>query len=142
VTVKRAIRLLVALSKSLTSSAPPRDPATAASLDHFECCEATGVGGGPTINVQDQFGTGIVNLLTPVQLCVPTAKNGGGIPNSTAKLLCYTSRLVSGNLHGPKSAPVFVNNQFGPTTLPVVGSPDQFCVPSSPSGAFLDGGDL
>ena len=89
--------------------------------------------------VQDEFGTGQVRVLKQEELCVPVDKNGSGIPNPGPKLLCYRDKLLSGTLHGP-SSPVFVNNQFGPDTFPFVKEADELCVPSSPSGAFLDGG--
>jgi len=137
-TVLSPVRLFVPTSKSLTSPPPPPDPG----FDHFQCYKATGGASGVrSVAVQDEFGTGQVRLMKPVQLCVPVDKNGSGIPNPAAKLLCYRSRLLSGTLHGPKS-PVFVNNQFGADTFNVVLGADQFCVPSSPSGAFLDGGSV
>jgi hypothetical protein len=137
VTVLHPTRLFVPSSKSVSSPPPPLDPATAASLDHFECYKVGGAPGAGTVTVQDEFGTGQVKLLNGQELCVPVDKDGGGIPNPAPKLLCYTAKRLSGTLHGPRS-PVFVNNQFGPATLPFVRDADELCVPSSPSGAFLD----
>jgi hypothetical protein len=68
---------------------------------------------------------------------VPVDKDGSGLANPVAKLLCYKAKRLSGTLHGPSSQ-VFVNNQFGPDRLSFVKDADQFCVPSSPSGAFLE----
>jgi len=139
VKVVRPIRLFVPSSKDVSSPPPPLDPVSAAFIDHYECYRVTGAPGAGTVAVVDQFGTGQVKLYKGEQLCVPVNKNGSGINNPSAKLLCYKARLASGTLHAPKT-PVFVNNQFGPATLQSVKGADQFCVPSSPSGAFLDDG--
>jgi hypothetical protein len=140
VPVVRPVRLLVPSSKDLNDPPPPLDSATAAFLDHFECYKVKGAPGVASVTVEDEFGAGQVRLVKQEQLCVPVDKNGSGIPNPAAKLMCWRSHLLSGTLHGP-STPVFVNNQFGPDTLKFVKDADQFCVPSSPSGAFLDEGD-
>lgn len=135
--VVRPLRLLVPSSKDLNNPPPPLDSATAAFLDHFECYRVSGARGAGTVTVQDEFGMGQLKLLKGEQVCVAVDKNGEGIPDPGAKLLCYkTRRVVGGTLHGPRT-PLFVNNQFGPDTF-IASDPHEFCVPSSPSGAFLD----
>lgn len=137
VRVLRPIRLLVPSTKSLTDPAPPLDSATGALLDHFECYRVSGAPAVGPVSVRDQFGNGELVLLKGAQLCVPVDKNGEGILDSDAKLLCYRARQASGTLHGP-SAPLFVNNQFGPDTF-VARCVHELCVPTSASAAFLDG---
>jgi len=134
--VLRPIRLFVPSSKSLSSPPAPLDSAAAASLDHFECYQVAGARGAGIVTFRDQFGTGQVKLLGGAVFCVPVDKNGGGIPNRGAKLLCYKTRAISAPPGRPRT-PLFVNNQFGSDSFRALG-PHEFCVPSSPGGAFLE----
>jgi hypothetical protein len=138
VEVLRPTRLLVPSAKSLTTPPPPLSPSVL--LDHYECYRVRGA--GPTnagaITMQDQFVTIGEKIMQLRQLCVPVDKNGGGITNPARTLMCYRTKYTGARFRGP-ATPVFVSNQFGSTTLQVSHG-EELCVPSSPSGAFLDGG--
>ena len=59
-------------------------------LDHFKCYKARRtrlrVDG---IATEDQFGPGLLDLKKPVNLCLATDKNGEGLVNQSAALMCY-----------------------------------------------------
>ena len=65
------------------------------------------------------------SVLTPTEICNPVDKNGEGIKNPDAHLMCY-KLLYSGIT---KSKKVIDTDQFGPETLRV-GSPVEICLPA------------
>jgi hypothetical protein len=110
--------------------------------DHFKCYSVT----GPRVNVRasltDQFESATALVKEPKLLCNPVDKNGEGIPNPSAHLVCY-------EIEEPRFQPrdVSVNNQFGQAPLKVK-APELLCVPSTkkettacgPTGIRMCGG--
>lgn len=137
VEVVRPRWLLVPSAKSLTSPPPPLPSPML--TDHFECYRVRGArsANASPLTVQDQFVTASERLLNLQELCVPVDKNGEGIVNPALKLMCYRTKYAGPRFHGV-DGPVFVNNQFGAATLHASHG-DELCLPSSPSGAFVDG---
>ncbi len=114
--------LLVPSSKSLSDPAPALDPPT---IDHFQCY---GVRGGrrrvPGVTVEDQFGLPTTtDVKKPLRLCLAVDKNGEGILDPRARLVCYTIR--AGSRVGET---VFIENQFGADTLDIKRA-RELCVP-------------
>ena len=138
VEVLRPTRLLVPSAKSL--AAPPAPLAPSVLLDHFECYRVRGAGpkNSRSITMQDQFVTAGEKIMQIQQLCVPV-DDGGGITNPASKLTCYRTKYTGASFRGP-GTPVFVNNEFGSATLESSHG-EELCLPSSPSGAFVDGGN-
>jgi hypothetical protein len=106
----------------------------APSLEHFELYKARRKSGAPRferreVDLTDQFLKDVtVELKKPVQLGVPTDKNGEGIFNLSAHLTCYS-------LRPPKfeKRDVGVMNQFsGDSEFRLtVRKPNMLCVPSN-----------
>ncbi len=124
--------LFVPTAKSLVAPAPapPVDPA----VDHFQCYKVRRSKGAPPfqkilgVKVDDQFGTGTVDLLKPAQLCAPVNKNNEDptAPQHPDHLLCYK---VKGR--APFSTKqVWLGNQFGPFNGLILTRRQGFCVPS------------
>jgi hypothetical protein len=122
-------------------------PLPTGDLDHFKCYKIKVSPGTPrfpkgvAVSLADQFtGTPKSFLLKkPRHLCNPVDKDGGGINNPSAHLLCYKAK---GSI--PKHMRrigVHVHGQFGVEIVDTV-KEDEVCIPSakslSPSGAFLD----
>jgi hypothetical protein len=135
VEVLRPTRLLVPSAKNLAAPPPPLSPSVL--LDHFECYRVRGAGpkGSRSITMQDQFVTAGEKIMQIQQLCVPV-DDGGGITNPAVKLTCYRTKYTGPRFRGP-GTPVFVNDEFGAATLEVSHG-EELCLPSSPSGAFVD----
>ena len=133
-------QLLVPTAKSLAAPAPPAPISPA--VDHFQCYKVKRSKGSPKFNkitgvgIQDQFGSGTIDLLKVSDLCLPVDKNGEdpGAENHKFKLLCYRSR---GNAPFATKQ-VWLDDQFGPLNGVNLSHRPRFCVPSSPSGAFLE----
>jgi len=119
--LRRPERILVPSAKSLT------DPATSLALpvvDHYQCYSVRGdrrrVAG---VTVEDQFGTGVTDVKKPLRLCVPVDKDGEGILDNAARLMCYQIKP------GPRvNQTVFIDNQFGAASLNVRRA-RELCVP-------------
>jgi hypothetical protein len=137
VEVLRPMRLLVPSAKSLTDPPPPLSASDL--LDHYECYRVRGAGpkNSSSIAMQDQFVTTSERIMQLQQLCVPVDVNGSGITNPLRKLMCYRTKYTGARFRGP-GTPVFVNDEFGAATLQVSHG-EEVCLPSSPSGAFVDG---
>jgi len=123
--------LLMPAAKSLAQPPPPPVPA----IDHFECYEVTParrarkftrVRGFPT---EDQFGALTLDVWKPKHLCNAVDKNGEGVLDPGAHLLCYRVRQVDRERF-TKRSPVFVADQLGSETLDVT-RPLQLCVPAA-----------
>ena len=65
--------------------------------------------------------------MKPVRLCNPVDKNGEGVLNKQAHLVCYYFDLQ--NLPGARERIVLTANQFGETKMQVA-KPNMICVPS------------
>jgi len=135
-------RLLVPTAKSLTGPVNPPDPDTH-NVDHYKCYTVINHKGSPKfrpilgVTVEDQFTdpAKIFNLTKPTRLCTPVDKNGEGIKDETAHLMCYLAKPAKGQ---PKRQPVSginLNNQFGAERLSTVKEEDEkgeyLCVPST-----------
>lgn len=109
-------------------------------LDHFKCYRTVGQIAQRSVSLTDQFGPSTATVLRPSRLCNPADKNGGGINDLTAHLMCYKLRPAPFARRD-----VLVRNQFGDQTLTVV-KPETLCNPaekdgvplSSAAGAFLN----
>jgi hypothetical protein len=152
VSTLRPSLILVPTAKSLTQPGPPPPNSGDHNVDHFKCYQVRVTPGTPLpaqnrkVDVSDQFTepAKIINLRRPRHLCVPVDKNGEGIKNPAAHLLCYRSGPARGE---PKHLPregLFVANQFGALRINTARE-RAFCIPSvkslSPSGAFLENDD-
>jgi hypothetical protein len=100
-------------------------------LDHFELYKVKRTRGAPkfeseTVELDDQFlDETTVMLKKPVQLGVPTDKNGEGITNSLTHLTCYSVRAPRFPIQE-----VTVTNQFRTNQRLSVRKPSMLCVPS------------
>jgi hypothetical protein len=124
--------LFVPTLKSLAAPAPgaPIDPA----VDHFQCYKAKRSKGSPkfqkilNVNVEDQFGTGLIDLLKPSHLCAPANKRNEepGAELHPFHLLCYKvkARAPFNQKH------VWLGNQLGSLNDLLLVRRQEFCVPS------------
>jgi cysteine-rich repeat protein len=104
--------------------APPA--AYAPAIDHFECFRTVHARFRRSgVDVVDQFGTRTVNVRRPARFCVPVDKNGSGITDPDASLMCYR---VNGTPR-VNGSHVFTTNQFGDDEYDV-GAVRELCVPS------------
>ena len=94
-------RLLVPTAKDLNASVDEPDPANH-NVNHFKCYRANISQGkdafprGVTAHVGDQFNQPtLYALLRPRRLCLPVDKNGEGIKDAEARLVCYQVRPVT-----------------------------------------------
>jgi hypothetical protein len=113
------------------------------SQDDFKCYSVQGANLGATVNLVDQFeSVQGVNVTKPRLLCNPVDKNGEGIPNPLAHLVCYEIKQPHF-----RQRDVLVSNQFGQAQLKVK-APELLCVPSTknenlpcgPTGIRMCGG--
>ena len=141
--------LLVPTSKSLVGPPPAPNP-TSHNVDHYKCYRARVTPGTPKfasgtlVQASDQFeATRTLALKKIRHLCTPVDKNGEGIKNPQAHLLCYIAKTAVGQPKHTRVGGLYVNNQFGPLRLDTFRE-SEFCIPStksfSPSGAFLEEG--
>jgi hypothetical protein len=138
----RADRLLVPTLKDLQSpvGAPP-DPQTH-NVDHYKCykvkaskTDATGtvLPKFPKIlgvGVADQFEDRTYDLIKPLHLCNAVDKNGEGLKNAAAHLLCYKTKKSAGQATHTQRKGVHVHTQFA-TPLQVDSKRvEELCVPT------------
>ena len=106
---------------------PPLAPPT---IDLFQCYKVKRSRGSAkflkqTMTIVDQFKTQAVLLKKPYLLCAPANKNGEGIPDPAAYLMCYAAKALPPQI----DATPFTNSQFGTDSFGVFGA-REFCVPS------------
>jgi hypothetical protein len=99
--------------------------------DHYKCYKTRQVGTRfleRDVTLTDQFGTTTARVRRAQRLCNPVDKNGEGIADTTAHLMCY-------NIAEPHFAPrnVIVQDQFGEHAL-TVNRPDSLCLPAEKDG--------
>src|SRR5437879_2684464 len=115
----RLRRLSVAAPVSLALLFVTADPG--ACLDHFKCYKTRDMSSplfAPrTVTLADQFGTTNASVVRPLRLCNPTDKNGEGIGDPTAHLMCYSIREPSASY-----PTVLARNQFGDQTVIILGT--------------------
>jgi len=112
----KADRLLVPTAKSLTG---PVDPLEETGIDHFKGYKIK----APklpedtpkiTVTLVDQFDQPKTYIVEkPTRLFVPVDKNGEGIKNPGAHLICYKVKPAEGELKHVKVLGIYTNNQFG-----------------------------
>ena len=115
--------LMVPSSESFSGTPPLlADP-----FDHFQCYRTRGgLERRKGVKIDDQFGTFTVDIKRPSKLCVPVDKNGEGIPDPSAYLMCYEVRVT--NRFKPAGT-VFVNNELGPASFRSFRT-NELCLPS------------
>jgi hypothetical protein len=128
-------RLLIPTAKDLSVPVDPPDPGTH-DVDHFKCYRVRspqGFGQIPGIWVEDQLNQPKhYNLRKPKQLCLAVDKNGEGIKNPDAHLLCYQAKPASGEPRHARVRGIHVNGQLGPERLDTI-KVQELCVPSTVS---------
>jgi hypothetical protein len=113
-----------------TTTTTVRGSTTSTTLpgDHFKCYKVHEGGGrfhpGP-VSLIDQFGAAANVVEEAQRFCNPVDKNGEGIDDPTAHLMCYDLATQKGFA----KREVVVRNQFGDQILTVV-RPDSLCVPA------------
>lgn len=84
------------------------------------------------MTLTDQFGQTNATVVSPTRLCNPADKNGEGITDQTAHLMCYKTHDT-----GPiPTGDVIVGNQFGEQRLRVLVG-DSLCAPAEKNGVAL-----
>jgi hypothetical protein len=131
----RPDRLLVPTAKDLDEMPPPPYP-EAHNVDHYKCYNVKVTRGAPKfpkgiqVFIEDQFEQPkLYDVKKPTRLCIPVDKNGEGIKDRDAHLMCYKVKPAKGE---PKYTPVigiFTNNQFGSEQLDTK-KEEELCVPS------------
>ncbi len=121
VDLQRPERLLVPSAKGLVGAPAPLDPNL---VDHYQCYKVRGDRRRVSdIPVEDQFGAGVTDVKRPLRLCLPVDKQGEGILNAAARLMCYQIKP------GPRvNQEVVIDNQFGESDL-LVRRARELCVP-------------
>ena len=134
----KADRLLVPTAKNLTT--PPAAPPDLQTIgvNHYKCYKMRVTHGtakfpkGVTVSVADQF-TSPAKTLTlkkPKHFCTPVDKNGEGIKNPAAHLLCYKAKPASGAPKHVRQVGVYLADQFGPLQIDTL-KEDELCIPST-----------
>lgn len=128
-------RLLVPTAKSLTGPVDPPDP-EAHDLDHFKCYQVKITKDAPEfpeglqVVAVDQFNQPKrYDLRKPKQVCVAADKNGEGLKNPDAGLMCYRIKPAEHEPKHVKLRGIHINNQLGPERFDTV-KDDELCVPS------------
>jgi hypothetical protein len=126
--------LFVPTNKDLVSPPAPPD-LNAIDVNHYKCYKAKTTAGTPKFPkgvqamVADQFTVQKnFDIRKPKHLCTPVDKNGEGVKNSAAHMVCYQVKVVKGQ---PKHArqTVLINNQFAPETVTTI-KEGELCVPA------------
>ncbi len=107
--LQRPERLLVPTAKDLAGPAASLDPPV---VDHYQCYRVRGDRRRvQDVRVEDQFtenGPDVTDVKKPLRLCLPVDKNGEGIIDNAARLMCYLTKP------GPRvNREAWVQNQFG-----------------------------
>jgi hypothetical protein len=133
-------RLLVPTSKGLTAPVAAPD-ARDHGVDHFKCYKVKTSKGTPRFDaiegvaLADQFigeTAKVFDLKRPTRLCTPVDKNGEGVKNATAHLLCYQAKAARGQVRHAAVKGLFLANQLGLAQVDTRGE-DELCIPSTRS---------
>jgi len=103
--------------------------------DHYKCYKTQQIGdpfARRDVTLEDQFATTTATVTKPARLCNPVDKNGEGVADPTAHLMCYD--IKEPRLEGED---VIVENQFGELALTVT-RPGSLCVPAEKDGVPSD----
>jgi hypothetical protein len=82
------------------------------------------------VTVEDQFMEGVTKAVRPMRLCNPADKNGEGVDDPTAHLMCYQTNDA---MPFGRDRHVVVQNQFGEQAL-VATRPESLCLPAEKDG--------
>jgi len=136
-TATRAKRLCVPSTVGPIVSRPGAEGSSELGLDHYLCYA---VRANPrdfdpvAVSLADDFQTSERTLKRPVELCNPVDKNGEGILDPDAQLICYDTRPIRGRPAGRGlNLDVLVSNQFGDEQPFTLKKSRTVCVPSRPS---------
>ncbi len=107
-------------------------------MDHYKCYKVKVSKGQPKfvpilgVKVDNQFTDGdkLFDLKKPTRLCNPVDKEGEGVKNDAAHLMCYQAEPATGEPKHVKILGIHVDNQFGPEQLDTI-KEEEFCVPST-----------
>jgi hypothetical protein len=138
--VVKADRILVPSGKARNAAASPPP----AGLDHYKCYKsrATRSEFPPTqATITDQFETARTYDLKRVShFCAPVNKNGEGITQPGAFLMCYKAKVPTGAPRVTKvEDAIHVNNQFGTDQRIDLVKEEQLCVPATYNLPGLEG---
>jgi len=122
--LQRPERILVPSAKSVSGPASSLDPPV---VDHYQCYRVRGDRRRvQDVMVEDQFtenGPDLTDVKKPLRLCLPVDKDGEGIVDNVARLMCYKTKP------GPRvNQEVWFDNQFGGGILEVRRA-RELCVP-------------
>jgi hypothetical protein len=130
--------LLVPSNKSLGGPASPPIPGTYL-VDHYKCYKVRVTPGTPRfarreVTVADQFTSPPKRVLLrkPRHLCIPVDKQGEGVQNPAAHLLCYLAKPVRGEQRHVRQIGVDLANQLGTLQSDTV-KERELCIPSQKS---------
>lgn len=129
---KRTKWLMVPTATSPVGFPPPGLPSPSSQVDHYRCIKvrelpsATIIG---PISVVDTFAARTLSNLRARELCIATDKNGEGMKNPEAHLLCYKGKSSA----KPPNAVLQTQDQFAATPDRQVRREREFCVPSTVS---------
>ena len=117
-----------------SSAAPPVAPDPLShDVDHFKCYKVKKPRGytvPAAVQVDSSFNQPVdLELKKPKRLCLPVDKNGEGIKDSDAHLLCYQAKRVKGQAKFAKVIDTFTANQFGDEKLDAI-KESLLCVPT------------
>jgi hypothetical protein len=107
----------------------------APAVDHFRCQKVKVAKGSPfqaisQVSVVDQFEQPkLFDLKKPTRLCSAVDKNGEGLVDPAALLLCYQAKPGPGQPKHVKRTGLHVAHQFGVELLDTV-KEEELCVPS------------
>jgi hypothetical protein len=127
----KADRLLVPTNKGLGS--PP--PAVSSTVDHYTCYKVKITAGTPKFpkgvqaTVATQFETRLYDVKKPKRLCAPVDKNGEGVTNSSAHLMCYQVKVADLPKLTPVVGVIHTQNQLGAGRLDTQRE-EELCVPA------------
>jgi hypothetical protein len=130
-TCRVGVLVCVVVGLAGTTRVATADDLTAAlaGTDHYMCYATRGSQFAPrTVGLVDQFVGTTATVVRPLRFCNPANKNGEGIVDPTANLMCY--RLTEPHF---TRRTVLVRNQFGDQTLTVI-RPESLCNPAEKNG--------
>ncbi len=123
--------LMVPTAVSFQGFPLPGPPNPASEVDHYRCIKVRELAAATTlgpVSVVDTFALRTLTNLKARELCIATDKNGEGMKNPEAHLLCYVGKT---DAKAPNVV-LHANDQFGSADRKI-GRDREFCVPSTVS---------
>jgi hypothetical protein len=94
------------------------------------------------LSASDLVQTRLYDVTKPMRLCVPADKNGEGVQNPLAAVLCYKAKKVAGQpAHDRVVGQIHLNNQFGTLRIDT-GREKEICVPARIGGQGVEGWEV